>query len=101
MIQLIKDLYNAWRYKRAVKKAVKLQKLTGRKQLVVVVNGKLVVAAKQDIKKMVATHQFRKGVKVQDIETNNYDILNPKSNEVLVINSTRQSATAETEAAAE
>ena len=36
MIQLIKDLYNAWRYKRAVKKAVKLQKLTGRKQLVVV-----------------------------------------------------------------
>ena len=40
-------------------------------------------------------------VKVQDIETNNYDILNTKSNEVLVINSTRQSATAETEAAAE
>lgn len=68
MIQLIKDLYNAWRYKRAVKKAVKLQKLTGRKQLVVVVYGKLVVVAKQDIKKMVATHQFKKGVKVQDIE---------------------------------
>ncbi len=33
-------------------------------------------------------------VKVQDIQTNNYEILNPKSNEVLVINSTRQSATA-------
>lgn len=39
-------------------------------------------------------------VKVQDIQTNNYEILNPKSNEVLVINSTRQSATAtDTEAA--
>ena len=35
-------------------------------------------------------------VKVQDIVTDNYEILNPKSNEVLVINSTRTSATAET-----
>ena len=40
-------------------------------------------------------------VKVQDIATNNYEILNPKSNEVLVVNSTRASATAETEAPAE
>ena len=62
MIQLIKDLYNAWRYKRAVKKAVKLQKLTGRKQLVVVVNGKLVVVAKQDIKKMVATSDRQRAI---------------------------------------
>lgn len=68
MIQLIKDLYNAWRYKRTVKKAIELQKLTGRKQFVLVVNGKLRVVAKQDIKTMVATRQFKKGVKVQDIE---------------------------------
>lgn len=68
MIQLIKDIINAWRYKRAIKQAVKLQKLTGRKQFVVVVNGKLRVVAKQDIKRMVATRQFKKGVKVQDIE---------------------------------
>lgn len=68
MIQLIKDLYNAWRYKRAVKKAIELQKLIGRKQFVLVVNGKLRVVAKQDIKTMVATRQFKKGVKVQDIE---------------------------------
>ena len=39
-------------------------------------------------------------VKVQDIVTDNYEILNPKSNEVLVVNSTRASATAvDTEAA--
>lgn len=38
-------------------------------------------------------------IKVQDIETNNYEILNPKSNEVLVVNSTRQSATSDTETA--
>lgn len=61
-------MLNAWRYKRAVKEALKRQKLTGRKQFVVVVNGKLKVVAKQDIKMMVATRKFRKGVKVQDIE---------------------------------
>ena len=38
-------------------------------------------------------------IKVQDIETNNYEILNPKSSEVLVVNSTRQSATSDTETA--
>ena len=68
MIQLIKDLFNAWRFKRAVKDAVKLQKLTGRKQFVVFVNGKLKVVARKDIRTMVATRQFRKGVKVEDIE---------------------------------
>lgn len=40
-------------------------------------------------------------VKVQDIPTNNFEILNPKSSEVLVVNSTRVSATADTEDAAE
>ncbi len=34
-------------------------------------------------------------VKVQDISTENFEILNPKSNEVLVVNSTRASASAE------
>lgn len=38
-------------------------------------------------------------IKVQDIESNNYEILNPKSSEVLVVNSTRQSATSDTETA--
>ena len=40
-------------------------------------------------------------IKVQDIQTNNYEFLNPKSSEVLVVNSTRASATADTEDAAE
>ena len=68
MIQLIKDLYNAWRYKRTVKKAVELQKQTGRKYFVLVVNGELKVVAKADIRLMVATRKFKKGVKVKDIE---------------------------------
>ncbi len=40
-------------------------------------------------------------VKVQDIPAENFQILNPKSSEVLVVNSTRASATADTEDAAE
>ena len=40
-------------------------------------------------------------IKVQDIQTDKYEFLNPKSSEVLVVNSTRASATADTEAAAE
>lgn len=36
-------------------------------------------------------------IKVQDIQTNNFEFLNPKSSEVLVVNSTRQSATDDTE----
>ena len=39
--------------------------------------------------------------KVQDIAVNNFEILNPKSSEVVVINSTRAAATATTEEAAE
>ena len=39
--------------------------------------------------------------KVQDIATENYEILNPKSSEVVVVNSTRAAATATTEEAAE
>ena len=68
MKQLIKDLINAWRYKRAVRKAVKLRELTGRKYFVLVVNGKMSVVAKKDIRTMVATRQFKKGVRVDDIE---------------------------------
>ncbi len=40
-------------------------------------------------------------IKVQDIQCDKYEFLNPKSSEVLVVNSTRASATADTEAAAE
>ena len=35
-------------------------------------------------------------IKVQDIATENYEILNPKSSEVVVVNSTRAAATADT-----
>lgn len=68
MLKLIKRLFFAWRYKHAVKKAVKFQKLTGRKHFVLDVGGKLRVVAKKDIKIMVATRKFKKGVKVADIE---------------------------------
>lgn len=68
MIQLIKDLIFGWRYKRAVKKAVKVQSLTGRKQFVVMYNGKPAVVSKKRIRYLVSTHAFTKGITVQDIE---------------------------------
>jgi hypothetical protein len=68
MKQLIKDIIFGWRYKHAVKKAVKVQRLTGRKQFVVMYEGKPVVVSKKKIRKLVATHYFAKGVTIQDIE---------------------------------
>lgn len=68
MFRLIKDLIFAWRYKRAVKKAVELSRLHGMKFYVVYLNGGLKVVPKKAIKELVARRRFRKGVKVQDIE---------------------------------
>ena len=68
MIQLIRDLIFGWRYKRAVKKAVKVQGLTGRKQVVIMYKGRPVVISKRKIRTLVATHYFAKGMTVQDIE---------------------------------
>ena len=68
MFRLIKDLIFAWRYKRAVKKAVELSKLHGMTFYVVYLNDGLKVVPKKAIKELVARRRFRKGVTVQDIE---------------------------------
>lgn len=68
MIQLIKDLIFGWRYKRAIRKATEVQRLTGRKQFIVMYNNRPVVVSKRKIRNLVATHHFKKGVTVQDIE---------------------------------
>lgn len=68
MIRLIKRLIFAWKYKRAIKKADRLAKLTGLRYLVIYLNGGLKVVPKKAIKELVAKHRFRKGVTVADIE---------------------------------
>ncbi len=68
MIKLIKDIIFGWRYKHAVRKAVEFQRLTGRKQFVIMYDGKPVVVSKKKIRNLVSTHYFRKGTTVQDIE---------------------------------
>lgn len=68
MIQLIKEIIFGFRYKKAIKEAIKAQNLNGRKQFVIVFNGKPVVLSKQTLKLMISTRRFRKGVKIQDIE---------------------------------
>lgn len=68
MIRLIKRLIFAWKYKRAIKKADRLAKLTGLRYLVIYLNGRLKVVPKKAIKELVAKHRFRKGITVADIE---------------------------------
>lgn len=68
MIQFIKRLIFAWKYKRAVMKATKLAKLTGLRYFVVYMNGELKVAPKRTFKELIAKKRFRKGTTIQDIE---------------------------------
>lgn len=68
MIQLIKDIVFAWKFKRAVRRADKLSRLSGMKFFVISLNGGLKVVPKQTIRKLVRTRRFRKGVTVADIE---------------------------------
>lgn len=68
MIKLIKDIIFAWKYKRAVREAKKLSALFGMKYYVLNMGGKLKVVPKQNIRRLVRSHRFRKGVKVADIE---------------------------------
>lgn len=68
MIRLIKNIVFAWKFKRAVKKANMLSRLFGIKYMVISLNGELKVVPKQNIRELVRTHRFRKGVSVADIE---------------------------------
>ena len=68
MLQLIKDLIFGFRFKRAVKKADRFHHITHRKYMVLVINHRLEVISKQDIRKFIANGIFRKGTTVNDIE---------------------------------
>ena len=68
MIKLIKDIIFAWKYKRAVREANKLSALFGMKYYVLNMGGRLKVVPKQNIRHLVRTHRFRKGIKISDIE---------------------------------
>ena len=68
MLQLIKNIIFAFRFKRAVKKADRFHRITHRKYMVLVINKRLVVLSKQELRKFVANGIFRKGTTVQNIE---------------------------------
>ena len=68
MFNSIKKYYNAWRYRRAVRKARELSELFGMKYYVISINGSLKVVPKQTIKELIKRKRFRKGVTVEDIE---------------------------------
>ena len=68
MIQLIKRMIFAWRYKRAVDRAGKYAKRYGRKYYVLYMGGKLKVVPKRYICELIHSHRFRKGTTIRDIE---------------------------------
>lgn len=68
MIRLIKDIIFGFRFRRAVKKADRLHHITHRKYMVLVINKKLEVLSKKEIRQFVANGIFRKGINIHDIE---------------------------------
>ena len=68
MKKIIKELIFGFRFKRAVKKAYRFHHITHRKYMVLVINKRLEVLSKQELRKFVANGIFRKGTTVQDIE---------------------------------
>lgn len=64
----IRQIIFGFRFKRAVKKADRFHHITHRKYMVLVINRKLEVLSKQEVKKFVANGIFRKGTTVSDIE---------------------------------
>lgn len=68
MIKLIKQLIFAFRFKRAVRKADRFQHITHRKYMVLVINRRLEVISKQEIRKFIDNGVFRKGTTIHDIE---------------------------------
>ena len=68
MKELIKRLLFAWRFKRAVRKADNMHRLQRMKFLVILLNGKLQVVAKQDCRRLIRQHYFKMGTRIEDIE---------------------------------
>lgn len=77
LIKYIKRLIFAYRYKNAVKQAIKLHDLTGRKYFVIVMGGKPKPVSKRTIKQLIAAHRFRRGTTVRDIENRALFTTNP------------------------
>lgn len=68
MFNTIKRYIQAWRFKKAVRKAKELAELFGMKYYVINLNGSLKVVPKQTIKELIKRKRFRKGVTVEDVE---------------------------------
>lgn len=69
MIRLIKDIIFGFRFKHAVRRADRFHHITHRKYMVLVINKKLEVLSKQEVRKFVAGGIFQKGITVGDIES--------------------------------
>ncbi len=69
MIKIIRDLVWACQYKKAVRKADRMRSHTGRKHCVFLLDGRLRVVPKKRLKQLLASHRFKRGVTMKDIES--------------------------------
>lgn len=67
-MNMIKRLWFAYQYKKAVKKANLMSECYGLRYYVVVSNKKLKVVPKRVFKDLIKKGKFKKGTKIQDIE---------------------------------
>jgi len=68
MVKVFKSWLNYRRCQRAIRRADRLAVTTGRKQLVLMYDGRPVVMSKQHLKKMIREHKFMKGFTPQQAE---------------------------------
>ena len=68
MLQLIKDIIFAFRFTRAANKADRFHHITHLKYMVLVINKRLEVLSKKELKKFIAGGVFRKGTTIAELE---------------------------------
>lgn len=69
MIDFIKKMIWAGKYRRAVRKADRASELTGLKHYVFVLDGKLKVVPKRTMKLLISRRRFKSGTTIRDIES--------------------------------
>jgi hypothetical protein len=68
VIRIIKNYLHYKKVEDAIKKANSFHSLTNKRFYVLAVGKKVNVYSKQDLKRLISTHMFKKGFKVEDLE---------------------------------
>lgn len=70
MIKRLRKIIWAYKYKKAIKKADKAAKDYNTTYMVLLYKGKLKVASRKALKRLIAQRRFKKGVTIRDFDKN-------------------------------